>query len=287
MAEITITTDGTIENTKLIVDGKDLTKKTKVVSIDLYASAPFKGQYSGEIYNGGVSVSYSHVDDEGKIKRESYGKTETNYTNGVGQKTVKNEDSVISFVGKPISNEVSTLVDEILDHCESNNVKCPSRDILATRSKESLTDKAEDLGIHLEDEDKYYAVKASETEGNEPKYPINNCSDVEDAWKLRSHGKGLKISQKTLEQRIKRRAKSLGCDIPGENNDSTLEDATGSTTETNGHEHSYSVDGKGNGSTNKVDGHKHEINDWKLQTKNDHKHKVQVQNKKRRGAVED
>lgn len=216
MSEITITTDGTIENTKLIVDGKELTKKTKVVSIDLYASAPFKGQYSGDTYKGQVNVSYTHVDDEGKMKRESYSKSELTHPNGIGQKTISNKDSVISFIGRPLNSDISNLIDEILDHCEANDIAHPSRDALAVRTKESLQDKAYDLGIQLEDAKEYYAVKASETKENEPKYPINNCSDVEDAWKLRTHAKGLKISQETLEKRIKRRAKSLGCDIPGE-----------------------------------------------------------------------
>jgi hypothetical protein len=61
----------------------------------------------------------------------------------------------------------------------------------------------------------YYAVKKSETSDNKPKYPINNCADVEDAWKLRKHG-DYNISLETLEKRIKARAKALGCEIPGE-----------------------------------------------------------------------
>ena len=33
MSDITINTDGTIQNTKLAVDGKDITKKEKVISM--------------------------------------------------------------------------------------------------------------------------------------------------------------------------------------------------------------------------------------------------------------
>lgn len=62
----------------------------------------------------------------------------------------------------------------------------------------------------------YHAVKESETgEGEGPKYPINNCSDVSDAWKLRSHG-DYSISQEALERRIKSRAQDLGCETPGD-----------------------------------------------------------------------
>lgn len=65
----------------------------------------------------------------------------------------------------------------------------------------------------------YYAVKEDETpEGEGPKYPIENCSDVEDAWMLRSHG-DYTISTETLEERIQDRARTLGCDVPGTEQD--------------------------------------------------------------------
>lgn len=56
----------------------------------------------------------------------------------------------------------------------------------------------------------YYAVGEDETE-NGPKYPVRNCSDADDAWKLRGHG-DYQISQSTLEDRIKSRADDLKCD---------------------------------------------------------------------------
>lgn len=152
MADIIISTDGTVENTKLTVDGKELTKKHKVVSIDLTAAAPFKGKYSGETYQGGVAVSYTHVDEEGKMKRESFGKTDTNYIAGVGQKMVKAEDSVIiRHIGDAVEKEIALLVDSIISHCTENKISCPDRDALLSRSEVSLRDKAEDLGIEISD----------------------------------------------------------------------------------------------------------------------------------------
>lgn len=68
----------------------------------------------------------------------------------------------------------------------------------------------------------WYAVPSEDTTGDEPKYPIDSCSDVQDAWHLRGHGEGLKIEQSTLENRIKRRAEALGCDVPGEDTDDSL-----------------------------------------------------------------
>lgn len=58
----------------------------------------------------------------------------------------------------------------------------------------------------------YYAVKASETEGDEPKYPINSADDVKDAWKLRNHG-DYDISQSKLEERIKRKAREYDVNL--------------------------------------------------------------------------
>lgn len=217
MADIQVTTDGTITGTKLMVDGKEVTKKEKVISISMYASAPYKSKYSGETIQGYASVSYEVANENGTIERKSYGSTDTAFSSGIGEK-IKTSDCVVRFVGHEIDQEVNDIIDRIIDHCEETNISCPTREALLTRSLESLKDKATDLGVDMDlyDADKgYYAVKASETSGNEPKYPINNCSDVSDAWKLRSHGKGLKISQQQLESRIKRRAKALGCTVPG------------------------------------------------------------------------
>lgn len=80
-----------------------------------------------------------------------------------------------------------------------------------------------ECGIYFEndyrdEEGRYYALSPEEGMG-EPKYPIEDCSDAEDAWKLRGHG-DYRPSQESLERRIKRRASDLGCDgMPWEDND--------------------------------------------------------------------
>lgn len=78
------------------------------------------------------------------------------------------------------------------------------------------------LNEDAEHNGKWYAVRPSENPDGEWKYPINNCSDVQDAWKLRNHGH-LSISVSTLEERIKRRARALDCPVPGTTND-TMEE---------------------------------------------------------------
>lgn len=64
-------------------------------------------------------------------------------------------------------------------------------------------------GIYEDDGD-YYGVAPSENSDDEPKYELNNCSDVADAWKLRGHGY-YNIEQSTLETRIKRMNEYLDC----------------------------------------------------------------------------
>lgn len=65
-------------------------------------------------------------------------------------------------------------------------------------------------GIYEDDGD-YYGVAPSENSDDEPKYELNNCSDVADAWKLRGHGH-YNIEQSTLETRIKRMNEYLDCE---------------------------------------------------------------------------
>lgn len=73
--------------------------------------------------------------------------------------------------------------------------------------------------VHPESGD-WYAVPPSDNQDDEWKFPINSCSDVEDAWKLRHHG-DISISVDTLEDRIQRRANDLGCDEPSSEGEET------------------------------------------------------------------
>jgi hypothetical protein len=154
MAKITVETDGTIANTKLSVDGKEVTKKENVVGIYLTAGASYRSKYSGDLYKGHVSVEYVTVDDKGVAERKAYGTTDTNYTNGLGQKLKSQdqvEDSIVRFVGQDADNEVASIVDKIIAHCEEKGIVCPNKDTLLSRNLQSLQDKAADLEIKLED----------------------------------------------------------------------------------------------------------------------------------------
>ena len=124
MADISITTNGTVEGTKLSVDGKDVTKKEKVVGIDMYAMAPYKSSYDNQTYPGSVAVSYSVANDDGTISRKAIHSGNDKSAAGIGQK-IKSEDQVIRFMGNEVDAEVSTLVDAIIKHCDENSLGCP------------------------------------------------------------------------------------------------------------------------------------------------------------------
>lgn len=148
MANIQITTDGTITGTQLIVDGKEVTKDEKVVGIYMSAAAPYKSQYTGDVYKGHVMAAYTS-EDNGKVSRHEYGSTETNHESGIGPE-MKSDDSVIRYIGAEIDKEIQDMVDKIVSYCSENKIACPNVEVLKSRTLESLKDKALDLGITLE-----------------------------------------------------------------------------------------------------------------------------------------
>ncbi len=65
-------------------------------------------------------------------------------------------------------------------------------------------------GIYTEDGE-WYGISPSENpDGDEPKYPLNSCNDVKDAWNLRGSG-DYTIEKSTLESRIQRVSDSKDC----------------------------------------------------------------------------
>ena len=64
-------------------------------------------------------------------------------------------------------------------------------------------------GIYTEDGD-WYGIKPSETSDEEPKYDLNTCNDVKDAWNQRGSGH-YSVEESTLESRIKRAADAHDC----------------------------------------------------------------------------
>jgi hypothetical protein len=150
MSDISITTNGTVEGTKLTVDGKEITNNEKVIGISLYAMAPYKSKYSGDSYPGSIRVSYEVSNEDGTINCVSLMSGSDSSSAGIGNK-ITNADQVIQYVGEEAETKISNLADAIMEHCSKNNIPCPSRDILLSRTETSLKDKVMDLGIKIED----------------------------------------------------------------------------------------------------------------------------------------
>ena len=148
MADIVITTNGTVEGTKLTVDSKDITKKEKVISLSLYSGAPYKSSYDNETYPGHINVSYSVPNEDGTVERKSIYSEKDTSAAGIGAK-IASSDQVVQFLGTEANVEVSTLVDKIIAHCSEKDIKCPDKESLLCRSLDSLNDKVADLGIEV------------------------------------------------------------------------------------------------------------------------------------------
>jgi len=70
---------------------------------------------------------------------------------------------------------------------------------------------------YTDDEGQYFAVAPDENPDDEPKFPINSCSDVGDAWHFAIRERGdIDISFGTLKERIQSKASNLDCDVPSE-----------------------------------------------------------------------
>ena len=104
-------------------------------------------------------------------------------------------------------DETGESKDELVRHMGStlNSWSGPTADNATTDAPD---------GLYQDDEGNWYGVAPAETVDDEPKYDLNNCNDVKDAWNLRGSG-DYNIDQSTLEARIKRAADAHDC--PPEN----------------------------------------------------------------------
>jgi len=148
MVDVSIATDGTIEGTKLLVDGKEVTTDENIVSMVFHAEAAWTSSYSGTKYPGQVYASYRYEKD-GQFKSVSVGSSsDSTYNSKIGE--IKSEDSVNRYVGLSVDSNIKTLADEIHAFCTEKEIKCIDKTNLYNRSMQSLTDKAHDLGIVIE-----------------------------------------------------------------------------------------------------------------------------------------
>ncbi len=152
MDNFEIQSDLTISNTKIILDGKEVSKKENVVGINFYASSPVK---DSEYDSGWIDLSLTVVDDNGNVETKSYRKSEYTAKKIPMGKPIKDFlqekgcDQVVQYIGNEVSKEKKELVDKMIDHCKEKDIPCPDNDTLYARTIESLQDKATDLGIDI------------------------------------------------------------------------------------------------------------------------------------------
>ncbi len=146
-----IDTDLSTEGTMITIDGEKLSDTKKVASLAFYADAP-NTKYNDDGY---VALNVTSFDDEGNVKRESFSKRPEMAENvkpmGLQDNVEFEQSDVVRFLGDQENAEKFRLVDQIISYSISKKIACPSKDILITRSIESLQDKANDLGISSED----------------------------------------------------------------------------------------------------------------------------------------
>lgn len=154
MDNFIINSDLSLKNTKLTLDGQDITKKTKVVGISFWASSPHKEDRD---FSGFVDLSVTTVDDNDNVETKTYRKSDHMAKKLPMGKIMKDLESAkiedfVRYIGADVDIQVSDLADKIVSFCDEKSIKCPDKDVLCSRTLQSLIDKAEDLGISLNDE---------------------------------------------------------------------------------------------------------------------------------------
>jgi hypothetical protein len=192
---------------------------------------------SQHVYNEGTVVSWQGGDARGKIVDS---KTDGCFSDRIdGDHEICAGDEPVYLIeeddGKTVAHKHGTLTVESNDTGTIVSVD-------ASTSFHSMEDFTEEELIEMEDHERayvinppmmdyeedgqFFAIAPDETGDDEPKYPINNCSDVDDAWHLRGHG-DYSIEQSTLESRIKERARELDCEVPGGDMEESSDGACG------------------------------------------------------------
>lgn len=144
MKDANITTNLSIEGTTITVDGKSLTDSGDVISIYFHASSPAK---DSEYDTGYIYLDVTTQDKNGNIETKSY-KKKSPYDNkkiplGKSATDIYNGTKVEDFIGQ-VSKEKIDIIDKIVTKAEAKGIKI-NKDVLKTRSFDSLSDKLNDM----------------------------------------------------------------------------------------------------------------------------------------------
>lgn len=139
---IEITSDGTIEGTRLKVDGKDITKTEKVANIDFYAHGKVVWP-DGYTSVPGIHLNYRTIEEDDGLKGVSHSFSPENSEmkrTSIGPP----KDSEGPMVGRTIDPR-DAIADELIALAKDKTIAVPSREVLLQRTEASLRDKLQDL----------------------------------------------------------------------------------------------------------------------------------------------
>lgn len=181
----------------------------------------------GDLYipsNDADALEY--IEEHRDVSAGYYNRVKAEYDGDTGDLT---DDDVDGFQVDMYGNHVASVKHGRcssnegcgLDNEPTGNIVMRVDESTTYESEQSMTDAPS--GIYVSDDGGWYGVAPSENADDEPKYELDNCNDVKDAWNLRGSG-DCSIEQSTLEARIKRAADSHGCSSgskPWETTDTT------------------------------------------------------------------
>ena len=144
--KLKIESDLSTKGTKLYIDDVEVTSDKFITNFRMYCSAPYK-EYDASGY---VSVYYDEILDDGTTSSVNFssntGDAKEKYES-IGNSDTVTKDSFYCGLGRELIDEKVTLVDSIISFCDKNNINTVDKDVLMSRSFESLKDRASDLGV--------------------------------------------------------------------------------------------------------------------------------------------
>ena len=182
----------------------------------------------------GDDEAMEYIEEHGDVSVGFYNRVHSNYDGNTGDLT--DDDNLDGFQVDMFGNHIAGVErgrcsDEHgcgLDDADHGEVVAADGGPTHKTMTESTTDAPS--GIYVADDGTWLAVAPSEhskdsTEHpDDAMFPVDSCSDVEDAWGLRGHTSNLDISKETLGNRIERVDESKDCGvIPDESEDAALD----------------------------------------------------------------
>ena len=150
--KFSITSDGTSEGTKIVLNGENIIDKKKIVSCDFSARAAASyPDYDGNMKQNPESIAFSYLSIDKNDKGEKvYTKYEFNLARDKWEPIITPLGNPVpegegGYVEDNLIGYDSKLINEILSFVGKSKRYIPSRDELINRTPASLTDMLDDI----------------------------------------------------------------------------------------------------------------------------------------------